>query len=262
IITMVAAIFTIMLAGATGIHAQGDCGCLPPSGKDIANGDSIVIDTCGLQGAWTDCEEAAHYAGLLRMYARHWWFIHFDVDAIHLPAADPNAIIEVGWQAIDTAYLDTREGFEALERRLGPITLRKVYPQATTGEDARMFRMRLEQYFYQDSVTRETDSIPHVVCDFASSITFPSSVVHIDQSIANNYIEVKPNPAHDRVNVCCGHSDAWVPLMVADVAGHIVIASEARTDASGNALIDVSRLEPGLYLIHCGSVSGSFLVAR
>ncbi|HVZ37642.1 MAG TPA: hypothetical protein VHI13_00030, partial [Candidatus Kapabacteria bacterium] len=245
IITMVAAIFTIMSAGATGIRAQGDCGCLPPSGKDIANSDSIVIDTCGLKGEWSTCVEAAHYVDdYTRLFARRWWLIVFDVDAVHLPAADRDSIVEIGWREIDTAYPDIRAGFEMLEMMFGPITLRKKYPDNATGDGSRIFRMRLQSYFRLDSVINLTRSIPHLTCDFDSELLFPSSVVASDGDVSRTSLDIRPNPARDRVRICFDRPATRRSLTITDIAGHSILASDATAEADGCVSLDVSSLAP------------------
>jgi hypothetical protein len=136
------------------------------------------------------------------MFANRWWEIEFDVDAIVLPALPSDSIVEVGWRSIDTIYPNIRAGFEALEGTFGTIILRKQDPEATTGENSRIFDMRVGQYAEVDSVTTIADTIPNVRCEFVGGFIFPAGVVPADKREHKMELVVQPNPATVRVQVC------------------------------------------------------------
>jgi hypothetical protein len=242
--------------------AQGDCQCRPVSSSQIANPDSIIIDTCGLGGDWTTCEQAATYADPSRMYADRWWHIAFEVDAIALPVLPSDSIVEVSWRSIDTAYHDLRSGFEAVEQTFGTVTLRKKYPQEATGEFARLFRMRIGKYSNVDSVTKMTDTIPDVFCGFDAGFTFPAGVVSPENPNTRIALAVRPNPAASRIQVCGAGLRADASLAIFDVTGRRVSLDIPPPAADGCSSVDVSRLSSGLYFIRSKTASVCFVVSH
>jgi len=102
----------LFISGFACVRAQDNV--LPPelvdSGKSL-----ILVDIAGVPRAVSKPSDLLFG----ELYAHGRWGIWFSVDAIKLPTAPRGSTVHVRWDAIDPAYAEMREGFQALEEQFG-----------------------------------------------------------------------------------------------------------------------------------------------
>lgn len=153
----------------------------------VYNPDSTYVDTCG---------SSATYLG---RYCRRAYRVDFDRYVIHSPVFSFDTALVYEWTAIDTAFSDIRNGFEALEGEVGNFTLTKLaaYIDDTSSELNRAFIMRFDSLLNVDSVLSQLLSIPGV--NNARWYGMPHFHNNVNTVSFESNIAIWPQPAKDKV---------------------------------------------------------------
>jgi hypothetical protein len=239
-------IAVVLLLGAAQANAQETLpdSCLTLNWNGFSsNPDSIYVDTCLTTHRHPVFWDKGPYS------------ILFDTDAIHLGYGAPDSDLEVGWQAIDTAFPLIRNGFKSIADSFGVFTLRKISPSDTSGISSRGFYLIFQNYVSNDSVTARLDSIPGLGFELVVHWLLLNALKVQD---TRKEIWVFPNPAKRELHILSQTDENINQVRVMDALGRTVY-SYLVPQNNNEIILDLSKLSPGCYCICFGKIQQLFI---
>ena len=207
------------------------------------NPDSIYVDTCLTTHRHPVFWDKGPY------------FVVFDSNVIRLGYGAPDSDLEVGWQAIDTAFPVLRNIFEAMANNLGLFKLKKLDPTDTSDVRSQVFHLIFQNYVPNDSVTSYLSQSPSLTFQL---IWYPALTEVVPQnSNSFNEIRVFPDPAHAQLNVVLNGTEPGTRMELIDMMGRIVETHVK--EGTGVAVLSLRDLPSGFYIVRVGAVQQFFI---
>jgi len=206
-------------------------------------GDSVLFDTC-------------NSTPLNALYSRFATII-FDSNAINLPWAPADSILDVAWQAIDTNYPVLRDSFQNLELTFGSFIFQKEYPDDTNSSTVvpNIFYLRFLGYGYynEDTLDSALSAIPGIIFYLPPAPDiYPAGVVNgANQSVQNHFM-LFPNPAHETIRIQSDADNLLGQIQIIDALGRPIKSIFAAQGRQG-VEIDIHDLPTGSYSLRCGN---------
>jgi hypothetical protein len=246
-----------------------ECCCSPEywieDNSFLYNYDRIVLDTCGINFYSSKCDSSywLNYDNNVfsRLYAKNYWDIKFEVEAIPIQAYD-DTTIWVSWEDIDTSYIDIRNKFQELEYNFGAYRLQKTYPNISSEYDlGRSFMLFFidSNYHHIKSVTQFIDTILYTKCWFGKYFNHSGKT---DILVENDKqeITISPNPASEYIEIDLGAklSESWelsesYQIQIFDVFGRQMY-NFVGAHCNEPLRIDIPNFPDGVYFL---KLSGS-----
>lgn len=247
----------LFTAGLLLTTAQLNTQGLPPCAKIFGppdaqqNPDSVAVDTC-----W----DSPTYD---QLYARQWFDVTFDTQAVDLPWYPNGTVIDTTWEVVGTDFSSIREGLEDLEERFGTFILRKRWPADTLGEISQMFDLRFDSYVNIDSASDAINAIPNAYGGYIQRLIILIDAVPVDvmEEAESETFFLIPNPAGGSVDVAFESKkfSTTSPLIVHDALGRTVLQTPVQQPPQHTRL-DLSALSAGAYFVRYGSSLTTLIV--
>lgn len=93
------------------------------------------------------------------LYSKRGLIIKFEKEAITLPKAPKDSVIELTWNSIDSSFKKLRNGFEKLENIFSYYKMLKIYPDQKKGEGSQKFELIFNRLVNVDSVINHLHTI-------------------------------------------------------------------------------------------------------
>lgn len=235
---------------------QADCLCMPifTSGMPARNSDSMMVDTCGLDAE--SCVHAAMMGDRNRYYSKTGYLIDFDVPAIRLPTAPEDSILEVTWDAIDTALSVLRADMEGLENKYGSYVLRKLDPADSSSQ---RFELRMDDYENVDSIVVDLSEIDNLRLDRDPNFEF---ILSGPADRAEDLgLTVFPSPARDYVIVTAREPARSISLY--DLLGReVAVPSISSMSGADRLRLDLHTLPDGVWYLRVNNAVHSLIIQR
>jgi hypothetical protein len=239
----------------------------PRTGQLINADSSLVFDTCGVKYPTTNCDSSfwdntgwRYYPeSMTRVYAKKYWEVRFDVPAIPLDSAGEGVLLYVTHKAIDSInFPDIKNGFKLLESQYGPYRLRKVNPEASSGEESQYFNLYFVNYVPMGEVWYTLDTMEHVYCEFQGWPAIHAGSYVPDQSHAPFSLALNTDNTNLHIS---SNAEPIINYAIYNLQGNSI--SHSNNINYQNTLdIDISALSNGIYFLRINTHFSKFIINR